>query len=170
MSIIFSKAHDAVNRLMFGKEAKVLKSSFYELIDRDMLGKEMPMSNYKGDVLMVVNVASKWGLTKKNYTQMAKISDEYKSRGLKILAFPCNQFGGQEPGNHQDIIEFTKTIDPDMPDKLDFFEKADVNGANTREVFGFLKDALPGEDGTAGIRWNFSKLQHLNHFNRSIYQ
>ena len=58
MSILFSKAHDAVNRLMFGKEAKNLKASFYELIDRDMFGKEVPMSNYKGDVLMVVNVAS----------------------------------------------------------------------------------------------------------------
>ena len=58
MSIIFSKAHDAVNRLMFGKEAKVLKNAFYELIDRDMMGREVPMSKYKGDVVMVVNVAS----------------------------------------------------------------------------------------------------------------
>ena len=86
---------------------------------------------------------------------MAKISDEYKDRGLKILAFPCNQFGGQEPGTHEEILEFTRTIDPDMPDKLIFFEKAEVNGANAREVFGFLKEALPSEDGTGGIRWNF---------------
>ena len=86
---------------------------------------------------------------------MAKISDEYKDRGLKILAFPCNQFGGQEPGTHEEILEFTRTIDPDMPEKLIFFEKAEVNGANAREVFGFLKQALPSEDGTGGIRWNF---------------
>ena len=106
MSILFSKAHDAVNRLMFGKEAQVLKSSFYELIDRDMMGKEVPMSNYKGNVVMVVNVASQWGLTKKNYAQMSTLADKYNSQGLKILAFPCNQFGGQEPGDHHVSFSF----------------------------------------------------------------
>jgi glutathione peroxidase len=96
-------------------------------------------------------------LTKQNYTEMALLSDEYKSRGLKILAFPCNQFAAQEPGTPQEILDFTKTIDPEMPEKLEFFEKADVNGAKTREVFGFLKESLPSEDGTTPIRWNFSK-------------
>ena len=157
MSYILSKAMDGVNRVLFGAEARVLKTAFYECIDRDMFGKEVPMSNYKGDVVMVVNVASKWGLTKKNYTEMASLSGAYKSRGLRILAFPCNQFGAQEPGTHQEILEFTKTIDPEMPAKLDFFEKADVNGSQTREVFGFLKQALPSDDATSGIRWNFSK-------------
>jgi len=99
-------------------------------------------------------------LTKKNYTQLAKLSDEYKKNGLKILAFPCNQFGGQEPGSHEEILKFVKRLDPEMPTKLDFFEKADVNGANTREVFGFLKEVLPSDDGTAGIRWNFSKSEN----------
>ena len=155
MSYLLAKASDGVNRLLFGKEATVLKTAFYACVDRNMSGKEVPMSTYKGDVCLVVNVASQWGLTKKNYTQMAKISDEYKNRGLKILAFPCNQFGGQEPGTHEEILEFTRTIDPDMPEKLIFFEKAEVNGANAREVFGFLKEALPSEDGTGGIRWNF---------------
>lgn len=89
---------------------------------------------------------------------MSKLSDQFKSQGLKILAFPCNQFGGQEPGSHQEIVEFTKTIDPDMPEKMDFFEKADVNGAKTRELFSFLKEKLPADDGTTGIRWNFSKF------------
>lgn len=95
---------------------------------------------------------------------MAKISDEYKDRGLKILAFPCNQFGGQEPGTHEEILEFTRTIDPDMPEKLIFFEKAEVNGANAREVFGFLKEALPSEDGTGGIRWNFGTCHTSSSF------
>lgn len=158
MSIILSKLHDGVNRMMFGKEARNLKNHFFEVIDRDMFGKEVPMANYKGDVLMLVNVASQWGLTQKNYAQMSKLSDQFKSQGLKILAFPCNQFGGQEPGSHQEIVEFTKTIDPDMPEKMDFFEKADVNGAKTREVFSFLKEKLPADDGTTGIRWNFSKF------------
>jgi glutathione peroxidase len=96
-------------------------------------------------------------LTKKNYTQFAKISDEYSGRGLRIVACPSNQFGGQEPGNHQDIVEFTKTIDPEMPEKLDFMEKANVNGSDARELFAFMKEELPNEDGTKGIRWNFSK-------------
>ena len=101
---------------------------------------------------------------------MSKIVDEYKNRGFKILAFPCNQFGGQEPGSHEEILEFTKTIDPDIPEKLIFFEKADVNGANTREVFGFLKDALPNDDGTGGIRWNFGTycIMCCCHFGLSI--
>ena len=58
MSILFSKVHDGVNRMLFGKEARNLKAHFYELIDRNMFGQEIPMSNYKGDVVMVVNVAS----------------------------------------------------------------------------------------------------------------
>jgi len=87
---------------------------------------------------------------------MSEMATEYKDRGFKMLAFPCNQFGGQEPGTHEEILEFTRTIDPEIPDKLVFFEKADVNGSQTREVFGFLKEALPADDGTEGIRWNFS--------------
>jgi glutathione peroxidase len=83
--------------------------------------------------------------------------DEYGSRGLKVLAFPCNQFGKQEPGTPEEIMAFVKTFDPNMLEKLNFFEKQDVNGANAREVFSFLKKALPAEDGTTDVRWNFSK-------------
>jgi glutathione peroxidase len=86
---------------------------------------------------------------------LPKLYEDYKSRGFKILAFPCNQFGGQEPGTHDEIIEFVKTFDADMPKKLTFFEKADVNGAKAREVFAFLKQSLPNEDGTLDVRWNF---------------
>lgn len=153
MSVLFSTLCEATTRVIFGKEAKVMKASFYELFDRDMFGKQVPMSKYQGDVLMVVNVASKWGLTKKNYAQMATLADKYNDQGLRILAFPCNQFGGQEPGTHQEIIEFTKTIDPDMPDKIDFFEKANVNGSKSREVFTYLKQSFPGL-----IKWNFAKF------------
>jgi glutathione peroxidase-family protein len=81
--------------------------------------------------------------------------DEYGPRGFKVLAFPCNQFGAQEPGTHEEIIEFVKQFDPKMPEKLDFFEKADVNGANAREVFSFLKRELPSKEGSDDIRWNF---------------
>jgi glutathione peroxidase-family protein len=65
--------------------------------------------------------------------------------------------GGQEPGTHEEILEFVKKFDPKMPEKLVFFEKADVNGANAREVFSFLKRELPGDEGSNDIRWNFGK-------------
>ena len=96
-------------------------------------------------------------MTKKNYTQLAKIHDDYADRGLKILAFPCNQFGAQEPGTPQEILDFVKKFDENMAEKLIFFEKGDVNGSNTREVFAFLKEKLPDEDGSEAIRWNFSE-------------
>lgn len=73
------------------------KSSFYDLVDKDMHGNEVKMESFKGNVLCVVNVASKWGLTKSNYVQFSKLHDTYETQGLKILAFPCNQFGAQEP-------------------------------------------------------------------------
>jgi glutathione peroxidase-family protein len=78
---------------------------------------------------------------------------------LKILAFPCNQFGGQEPGTNDEILEFVKRYDADMAKKLIFFDKADVNGANTREVYSFIKPLATNSDGTTDIRWNFGKLQ-----------
>jgi glutathione peroxidase-family protein len=81
--------------------------------------------------------------------------DEFHPRGLEILAFPCNQFGGQEPGTHDEILQFVRRFDEQMDQKLHFFEKADVNGPNSREVFTFLKSALPSDDGSANIRWNF---------------
>lgn len=123
-----------------------------------MDGKDVPMSKYKGNVCLCVNVASKWGLTKKNYTQLPKLYEDYGERGLKILAFPCNQFAMQEPGTHEEILNFVKTFDENMTDKLDFFEKADVNGANAREVFSFLKQKLPNANKSSDIRWNFEKF------------
>jgi glutathione peroxidase len=76
-----------------------------------------------------------------------------------VLAFPCNQFGGQEPGTHEEIIEFVKKIDEHIPEKVTFFEKSDVNGANARESFSFLKQACPNDDGSTDIRWNFGKFK-----------
>jgi glutathione peroxidase len=96
-------------------------------------------------------------LTKQNYQELPKLHDEYSARGLKILAFPCNQFGAQEPGTADEILEFVAKFDPNMAEKLVFFEKADVNGAQALEVFSFLKAQLPNPDQTLDIRWNFGK-------------
>jgi len=154
--MIMKRLQDCLTRAIFGKERKVLKGSFLELIDRDMDGKEVAMSNFTGSVLVVTNVASNWGLTKQNYKEFGALADELGTKGLKILAFPCNQFGAQEPGTHEDILKFVEKFN--CRDKLTFFEKAHVNGKKTREVFGFLKAALPADDGSKDIRWNFAKF------------
>jgi glutathione peroxidase len=83
--------------------------------------------------------------------------DEYNSRGFKILAFPCNQFGAQEPGTPAEILEFVEK-NFQAKDKFTWFEKGHVNGKDTREVYSFLKAKLPSEDGTSDIRWNFAKF------------
>ncbi|KAG7349883.1 glutathione S-transferase domain containing protein [Nitzschia inconspicua] len=93
-----------------------------------------------------------------NRLLFAKLHDEYATRGLKILAFPCNQFGAQEPGTEEEILEFVKKYDEKMAEKLVFFEKGSVNGSDTREVFAYLKEKLPDDDGTTAIRWNFNKF------------
>jgi len=95
-------------------------------------------------------------LTKQNYTELRQLLDEFKGKPFKVLGFPCNQFGGQEPGTHDEILAFVDKFK--LRDDIVWFEKADVNGANTREVFSFLKKELPAEDGTSDIRWNFGKF------------
>lgn len=85
-----------------------------------------------------------------------KLVDEYGPRGFKVLAFPCNQFGKQEPGTPDEILAFSDKFN--ARDKFTFFEKADVNGKKAREVFSFLKQKLPHEDGSKDIRWNFGKF------------
>lgn len=82
--------------------------------------------------------------------------DKYGDRGFKVLAFPCNQFGAQEPKTHEEILEFVEQFD--ARDKFTFFEKGDVNGANARDVFTFLKERLPFEDGSTIVQWNFGKF------------
>lgn len=89
---------------------------------------------------------------------MPKLYDQYGDRGFRILAFPCNQFANEEPGSHEEILDFVRRYDPEMPSKLQFFEKADVNGSNEREVYAFLKQALPAKDGSKDISWNFEKF------------
>ncbi|RLN89929.1 hypothetical protein BBJ28_00004624 [Nothophytophthora sp. Chile5] len=128
-------------------------TSFYELKDFDMDKKEVTMDTYKGKVVLVVNVSSKCGLTPINYPELAQLDEKYRDQGLEILAFPCNQFLQQEPGTHEEIMEFVKQYDC----KFTFFEKADVNGATARPVFTYLKAKLPGTFGNY-IKWNFTKF------------
>ncbi|CCI44169.1 hypothetical protein ABG067_003791 [Albugo candida] len=128
-------------------------TSFYELSDFDMEHKEVSMSTYKSKVLLIVNVSSMCGLTPTNYTDLVALDEKYRDQGLQILAFPCNQFANQEPGTHEEIMEFVKQYKCAFP----FFEKADVNGAKARPVFMYLKAKLPGSFGSF-VKWNFTKF------------
>lgn len=82
--------------------------------------------------------------------------EEFGPLGFKVLAFPCNQFAGQEPGTHEEILNFVDQYN--VRDKFDWFKKGAVNGKKTREVYSFLKRELPSSDGTGDIRWNFAKF------------
>ncbi|XP_063834181.1 juvenile hormone epoxide hydrolase-like [Ostrinia nubilalis] len=131
----------------------VQERSVYDFTVKDLQGREVHLDKYKGYVLLIVNVASQCGLTDKNYKQLNELHEQYESRGLRILAFPCNQFGGQEPGTHNDIFKFAANRGV----KFDLFEKIDVNGDNAHPLWKFLKTVQSGTMGDF-IKWNFSKF------------
>ncbi|CAB3403582.1 unnamed protein product [Caenorhabditis bovis] len=131
-----------------------MSASVYEFTVKNADGKDVTLEKYKGKVLIIVNVASQCGLTNSNYTQFKELLDEYKSRGLEIAAFPCNQFGGQEPSCELDIKSFVADkfkFEPDL------FQKIDVNGDNASPLFKYLKKEQGGTLGD-GIKWNFTKF------------
>jgi len=156
LSRMMGGVHDASTRCLFGKETLSKSKAFYDVIDHDMDGKDVEMSSLKNNVLLFVNVASKWGLTKLNYTQLPLIVDEYGQRGFKVCACPCNQFGGQEPGSHEEILNFADKYG--ARDKFTWFKKGDVNGSKARDLYSFMKGVLKNEDGTRDVRWNFAKF------------
>ena len=111
------------------------QSPIYDITVKDMDGKDVSLANYKGKVLLIVNVASKCGLTPQ-YEGLEALYQKYKDQGLEILAFPCNQFLGQEPGTNDEIQSFCSlTYNVTFP----LFDKIDVNGENESPLFAFLK-------------------------------
>uniref|UniRef100_K3WJ85 Glutathione peroxidase n=1 Tax=Globisporangium ultimum (strain ATCC 200006 / CBS 805.95 / DAOM BR144) TaxID=431595 RepID=K3WJ85_GLOUD len=142
----------AVYREAFNLDAEAV-TSIYDLKDYDMSGQEVPIDKYKGKVLLVVNVSSNCGLTPSNYPALVELDNKYRDQGLVVLAFPCNQFALQEPGTHEEIMEFVKKYNCKFP----FFEKNDVNGAKARPVFTYLKAKLPTKFGSF-VKWNFTKF------------
>ncbi|XP_076887288.1 putative glutathione peroxidase 8 [Bidens hawaiensis] len=128
--------------------------SIYDVTVKDANGKNVDLGIYKGKVLLVVNVASKCGLTSSNYTELNQLYAKYKDKGLEILAFPCNQFGDEEPGNNEQILEFVCTR---FKSEFPVFDKIEVNGENAAPVYKFLKSGKRGifrDD----IQWNFAKF------------
>ncbi|XP_021735838.1 probable glutathione peroxidase 8 [Chenopodium quinoa] len=128
--------------------------SIYNFTIKDAKGNDVKLSDYKGKVLLIVNVASKCGMTNSNYTELNQLYDKYKDQGLEILAFPCNQFGDEEPGSNDEIIEFVCTrFKSDFP----IFDKIEVNGDNASPLYQFLKLGKWGIFGD-DIQWNFAKF------------
>lgn len=128
------------------------ETSIYDIPLVDIDGNETSLEEYKGKVLLIVNVASKCGYTRQ-YKGLEELHDEYKDRGLVVLGFPCNQFGGQEPGTEAEIKEFCSlTFGVTFP----MFSKVEVNGPDRHPLYVELAgddSAFPGK-----IGWNFNKF------------
>ncbi|MBV9561306.1 MAG: glutathione peroxidase [Bradyrhizobium sp.] len=125
----------------------------YDFTALSLSGEEVALQRYEGLVLLIVNTASKCGFTPQ-YQGLEALHREYATRGFAVLGFPCNQFGGQEPGEAKEIAEFCKSnYDVSFP----MFAKIDVNGANAHPLYQHLKRAKSGLLGSA-IKWNFTKF------------
>lgn len=130
------------------------KDSVYQFKMKDIDGKTVSLSKYKGKILMIVNVASKCGHTPQ-YAGLEKLYEKYKNDGFVILGFPCNQFREQEPGTDAEIKTFcTSKYNVTFP----LFDKIEVNGENANPLYKFLKKAEPEEGGATEIGWNFTKF------------
>ena len=153
-------------------------SGIYDITVKDMDGSDVSLANYKGKVLVIVNVASKCGLTPQ-YEGLEALYQKYKDQGLEILAFPCNQFLGQEPGTNEEIQSFC-SLNYNVTFPL--FDKIDVNGEAESPLYTYLKKQAPfkgypegaeefaaqldqihqktgtGFDKGDAIRWNFGKF------------
>lgn len=117
-------------------------------------GDPVSLDTWRGKVLLIVNTASKCGFTPQ-YQGLEELHRDYGPRGFEVLAFPCNQFGAQEPGDAAEIATFcSTTYDVTFP----IFAKVDVNGARADPLFQCLKEQAPGVLGSKGIKWNFTKF------------
>lgn len=127
--------------------------NIYDFVVKDNLNNDIPLSLYKGKVLLIVNTASKCGFTPQ-YEGLQKLYEKFGNERFEILAFPCNQFANQEPGSDEKIKEFcTVNYGVTFP----IFKKIDINGDNAEPLFNYLKESSPGFLGKS-IKWNFTKF------------
>lgn len=129
-------------------------TNVYDFSAVTIQGKERPLAEFKGKVLLVVNTASKCGFTPQ-FKGLETLYERYKDKGLEILGFPCNQFGKQDPGSNDEINEFCEL---NYGVSFNMFEKVDVNGDDAHPLFKHLKAQAPGLLGTEAIKWNFTKF------------
>jgi glutathione peroxidase len=129
-------------------------TSVYDFSATDIDGRERALAEFRGKVLLIVNVASKCGFTPQ-YKGLETLHRKYAGQGVEVLGFPCNQFGAQEPGDAAEIKNFCSlTYDVSFP----IFAKIDVNGANAHPLYKFLESEKRGMLGSKSIKWNFTKF------------
>ena len=131
-----------------------MTKNIYEFSCEDSSGQAIDLSDFKGKTLLIVNTASQCGFTPQ-YEGLEKLQNNYSSEVFSVLAFPCNQFGGQEPGTNEQITEFCSL---NYGNTFPIFSKIDVNGENAHPLFNFLTSEKKGLLGTQKIKWNFTKF------------
>jgi glutathione peroxidase len=138
--------------IVAAQTAAAASGSIYQIPLKDIDGKDTSLKPYEGQVLLIVNVASKCGLTKQ-YTALEALHQKYQSKGLKVLGFPCNDFGAQEPGTNQEIKEFCSD---NYKVSFPLFDKLHVKGPEQHPLYARLsgkEGAFPGD-----VKWNFGKF------------
>ncbi|MFF2148809.1 glutathione peroxidase [Kitasatospora sp. NPDC058190] len=128
--------------------------SLYDIPLRTLAGEAASLADYKGKALLIVNVASKCGLTPQ-YTGLENLQKRYAERGFTVLGFPCNQFAGQEPGSAEEIQSFCSTT---YGVTFPLFEKIDVNGADRHPLYQRLTEVADAEGQAGDVGWNFEKF------------
>jgi glutathione peroxidase len=131
-----------------------MADSLYSIDVQRITGEKIKLDSYRNKILLIVNTASQCGFTSQ-YAGLQKLYEDFNSKGFEILGFPCNQFGGQEPGSDADVKSFC-----DLNYKVSFpmFSKIEVNGAHTHPLYAYLKSHAKGVLGTEAIKWNFTKF------------
>jgi glutathione peroxidase len=129
-------------------------ASVYDYSGKTITGQDKPLSDYKGQVLLIVNTASKCGFTPQ-FKGLEEVYEQYKDKGLMVLGFPCNQFLSQDPGSNEEISSFCEL---NYGVTFPMFAKIDVNGDNAHPLFKHLAAEAPGLLGSKAIKWNFTKF------------
>jgi glutathione peroxidase len=129
-------------------------TTVHDFTVRTIEGTEQSLGDHRGKVLLIVNVASRCGLTPQ-YTALEALQRKHAARGFSVLGFPCNQFGGQEPGTEAQILEFCAL---NYGVSFPMYAKIEVNGEGTHPLYAHLKSEAPGLLGSESLKWNFTKF------------
>jgi len=129
-------------------------TTLYDFTQKTLEGKDKNLADFEGKAVLVVNVASKCGLTPQ-YAGLQKLQEKYAARGFEVLGFPCNQFAGQEPGTETEIAEFCER---NYGVSFPMFAKIDVNGAGRAPLYQWLTSQPTQPDGAGDVMWNFGKF------------
>lgn len=154
LSVVISTGlHNHLKNMNDGTQSKSPKS-FYDLKAKTIDGKDFPFSNLKGKRVMIVNVASECGFTPQ-YAKLQKLFDQYKDKDFVILGFPCNDFGGQEPGSAKEIKSF---CEKNYGVTFQLMEKVSIKGSDPHPVYKWLTQKELNGKSNASVRWNFHKF------------